>query len=286
MDISLVIPAFIAGLLTFLAPCTLPLVPGYLGFISGTSLEDLKDPLKASGAKRKIFWNGFFFILGFSAVFIIMGTLIGFVGATFLAPYRIWLSRLGGIFVILFGLFMLHPHTNVILDAFLAKFLSSFRHLLFKITQLFGVGVNVLKIPFLTVERQFKAPALFARGRTLNSFILGSAFAFGWTPCVGPILGSILLLASTSATAFQGSLLLAVFSAGLAVPFLALALGIGQASQFISKISKYLSVVSIIGGILLIFLGLLLLTGNMALLISWGYRLFRFLNYERLLDYL
>lgn len=86
MDLSLIIPAFIAGILTFLAPCTLPLVPGYLGFIGGTSLEDLKDPTKSKKARWKIFLNGFFFMVGFSAVFIVLGTLVGFVGATVLAP--------------------------------------------------------------------------------------------------------------------------------------------------------------------------------------------------------
>lgn len=252
MDFSLIIPTFIAGVLTFLAPCTLPLVPGYLGFISGSSLEDLKNPEKAKKARWKIFLNGFFFMLGFSAVFIIMGTLVGFIGAGLLAPYRLWLGRIGGIFVILFGLFML----------------------------------NVLKIPFLMQEKQLKAPSLLKPGKLTNSFVLGSTFAFGWTPCVGPILGSVLLLASTSTTALQGGLMLTVFSAGLAIPFLLIALGIGSASRYIQNISKYLNAVSVIGGIFLIFLGILLLTGNIGLLISYGYRLFQFINYDRLLDYL
>lgn len=252
MDLSIIIPTFIAGVLTFLAPCTLPLVPGYLGFISGSSMEDLKDPEKAPKARRKIFINGFFFMLGFSAVFIIMGTLVGFIGATILAPYRLWLGRIGGVFVILFGLFML----------------------------------NVLKLPFLQREFQIKAPSVLGRGRSSNSFILGSAFAFGWTPCVGPILGSVLLLASTSTTALQGGLMLAVFSMGLAIPFLLIALGIGSASRYIQNISKYLNFVSVIGGIFLIFLGILLLTDNIGLLISWGYQLFQFINYDKLLDYL
>lgn len=252
MDLSLIIPTFIAGILTFLAPCTLPLVPGYLGFISGSSLEDLKDPAKSKMARWKIFLNGFFFLLGFSAVFIIMGTLVGFIGATLLVPYRVWLGRIGGIFVIIFGLFML----------------------------------NVLKIPFLTQEKQLKAPVFFGRGKPINSFILGSAFAFGWTPCVGPILGSVLLLASTSTTALQGGLMLTVFSAGLAIPFLLIAIGIGSASRYIQNISRYLNIVSVIGGVFLIFLGVLLLTGNIGLLISYGYEIFQFINYDRLLDFL
>lgn len=252
MDISLIIPAFIAGVLTFIAPCTLPLVPGYLGFISGASLEDLEDPEKAKKARWKIFLNGLFFMIGFSAIFIIMGTLVGFIGATFLSPYRLWLGRIGGIFVIIFGLFML----------------------------------NVLKIPFLMREKQFKAPAIFKQGKSTNSFILGSAFAFGWTPCVGPILGSILLLASTSTSALQGALMLTIFSAGLAIPFLLIAIGIGSASRHVKNISKYLNIVSIIGGVFLIFLGILLVSGNIGLLISYGYGIFQFINYDRLLDYL
>lgn len=251
MDLALVIPAFIAGILTFLAPCTLPLVPAYLGFISGVSLEDLKNPEKAKGIRMKIFFNGLLFVLGFSSIFILFGTLAGFFGSA-LVPYRIWLTRIGGIFVIIFGLFML----------------------------------NVIKIPYLTQERQFKVPAVFSRGKSLNSFILGSAFGFGWTPCVGPILGSILLLASTSATAFQGAFLLSIFSLGLAIPFLIIAFGIGSASQHLTKISKYLNIVSIIGGIFLILLGILLLTDNMSLLVSYGFRIFRFIEYEAILDYL
>lgn len=251
MEISLVIPAFVAGLLTFLAPCTLPLVPAYLGFISGASLSDLKDPARARSVRRKIFLNGLAFVVGWSAVFILLGTLVGLAGAA-LVPYRIWLSRIGGIFVIIFGLFML----------------------------------NVLKIPFLAREWQPKIPSMFQRGRPVNSLILGSAFGIGWTPCVGPILGSILLLASTTATALSGAFLLTVFSAGLAIPFLAIALGIGSASRYVERALPFLNIVSVIGGLFLIGLGILLFTGNMALLISYGYRALPFINYVRLLDYL
>jgi len=251
MDYSLVAPVFIAGLLTFLAPCTLPLVPGYLGFVSGVSLDDLKNPEKARRARWKIFLNGLTFMTGFSVIFILFGALAGFFGAA-VAPYRIWLSRIGGIFVILFGLFML----------------------------------NVLKIPFLNRDFHLKTPSLFKRGDSVNSFILGAAFAFGWTPCVGPILGSALLLASASATVFQGMFLLGVFSLGLAIPFLAIALGIGSAGRYLAKIGFFLNWVSAAGGLLLVILGVLLLTNNMALLISYGYKIFRFINYGQLLNYL
>ena len=252
MDFSLIIPAFIAGILTFLAPCTFPLVPGYLGFISGASLDDLKDPEKSKKARWKIFLNGFFFIIGFSAVFIALGTLAGFVGGITIAHYRLWLARIGGVFVVIFGFFML----------------------------------NIIKISAFNKERQFKLPPFFERGRPVSSFILGSAFGFGWTPCVGPILGSVLLLASTSATAFQGAILLSVFSAGLAAPFLLIAIGIGSASKYIARISRYLQWISVIGGIFLIFLGILLITGKISFLIQYGFFILRFINYDRILDYL
>ena len=251
MDVSLIIPAFIAGILTFLAPCTLPLLPGYLSFISGVSLDELYDPARAGRGKRTIFLNGVLFVVGFSLVFIILGTLVGFIGSA-LAPYRLWLSRIGGIFVIFFGLFML---------------------------DIFGSA-------FLSRDRRISAPLVFKRGRPVSAFIFGATFAFGWTPCVGPILGSILLLASTTTTVWQGGILLGVFSAGLAVPFLLVAALISRASEYLSGMSPYLSAVSKVGGIFLVFLGILLVTGNMGLLVSYSYRLFQFINYERLLDYL
>lgn len=250
IELPLAIAAFIAGLLTFLAPCTLPLVPGYLSFISGVSAEEVKDEAKLRSVRKKIFFNGLMYVIGFSAVFIFFGTLAGFAGAAF-APFRIWLTRIGGAFVILFGLLML----------------------------------GAVRFSFLTKEHQFRLP-LLKQGKPVNSLILGSAFAFGWTPCVGPILASILFLASTSATIIKGAALLFIFSIGLAIPFLLIALGVGSAIRVIHRITPLLNVISIIGGIFLIFLGALLLTGNFALLISYGYSIFRFIEYERLLDYL
>lgn len=251
MDITLVISAFIAGFLMVLAPCTLPIVPAYLGFISGVSAADLRDARKVKDARRKIFLNGLFFIAGFSVIFIFFGALAGFFGAQ-LAFARVWLSRIGGIFVIFFGLFLL----------------------------------GIFRLPFLRTEKRLRLPAFFTVGTPRTSFLIGSSFAFGWTPCVGPILGSILLLASTSATIFQGIILLSVFSMGLAVPFLVIAAGAGQATRVIAKIAPYLYIVEMIGGIFLIALGFLLLTNNFSILIEYGYGLFDFIGYERLLDYL
>ncbi len=253
--LTLIIPAFIAGILTFIAPCTLPLVPGYLGFISGVSLEDVKDPLKSKKVRFKIFLNGLLYVLGFSVIFILLGSLFGLVGSI-LFKYRIWLSRLGGIFVILFGLYM-------ILGALGVPFLS-----------------------FLNTERRFRVDKIIKPGQPLSSFLFGSAFAFGWTPCVGPVLGSILLLASTSATVGAGAFLLTIFSLGLAVPFLVIAAGIGTAQNFLNKISRYLKWISVVGGLFLIFLGVLLVTNLFAFWLASAYELFDFINYESLLNYL
>lgn len=250
IELHLAVSAFIAGILTFLAPCTLPLVPGYLSLISGVSTDETEDEEKLSGARRTIFLNGLMYVIGFSAVFIFFGTLAGFAGAA-LAPWRLWLTRIGGAFVIFFGLFML----------------------------------GAVRFQFFIKERQLRIP-LLAKGKLSNSLILGSAFGFGWTPCVGPILASILLLASTTATVFEGALLLFIFSLGLAIPFLLIALGIGRAVEVIRRITPLLNAINVIGGIFLIFLGILLITGKFTLLISYGYRLFQFINYERLLDYL
>ena len=251
MSLSFTISAFIAGLVTFLAPCTLPLVPGYLAFISGVSLREVDGSATAQRTRRKVFLNGVYFIVGFSFVFIVFGALAGFIGFA-LAPFRIWLTRIGGLFVIMFGLFML----------------------------------NVLKIPFLNREARFHVPSFFERGRPLNSLILGGAFALGWTPCVGPILGTILLLASTSVSVVSGIFLLAVFSAGLAVPFLIIAASVGSASRYIARMQGVLSIISIIGGVFLVILGFLLVMGSWGAPASFGYKSLIPLRSEFLLKYL
>ena len=209
MEYSLIIPAFIAGFLMFLAPCTLPLVPAYLGFISGVSLIDLQDKAKSKRVRLKIFLNGLFFVIGFSLVFIVLGTAAGFIGMS-LVQHKMWLGRIGGIFVILFGLFMM----------------------------------NIVKIPVFSKEKRLKIPFIFERGKPLNSLILGSVFAFGWTPCIGPVLGSILTLAAVSATVGQGAFLLFIFSLGMAVPFMVIAVLIGWSVKYLSKLTKVLNVIS------------------------------------------
>lgn len=313
---TLIIPTFIAGTITFLAPCTLPLVPGYLGFISGVSLKDLQDPGKARRVRFKIFLNGLLYVIGFSTVFIILGSLFG-LGGQALTKYRVVLAEVGGVLVILFGIFML------------------------------GIFNKLTIFKYLSAERQFNPVRRLTPGNPFSSLIFGATFAFGWTPCVGPILGSVLLLASASATVLEGAFLLLVFSLGLAVPFLLIALGVGSATRFIqayltlaanrgrrilvmatggilfglfissiqllipyfggefslafllvivalsavffAAVGYYQEIdpVGFIAGSFLIYAGVLLLTDNMILLISYGYRLLDFINYERfLINYL
>jgi len=247
---ALILPVFVAGLLTFLAPCTLPMVPAYLGFISGASAQEALGAPDAR-LRYRIFFNGLAFVLGFSAIFILFGVFAGFLGHL-IPGYRLWLTRIGGAFVILFGLFML----------------------------------DLLRLPALSREYRINVRPPFARGNYLNAFGLGAAFGTGWTPCVGPILGSVLLLATTQGEVGSGALLLGVFSFGLSIPFLLVALALGSAEKTIARITPYLNVVSKVSGGLLVVLGVLLITDNMSLLISHAYSFLSFLHYDALLQYL
>lgn len=239
---AFLIPAFIAGVLTFLAPCTLPLIPGYLSFISG-----------ASRSRGKVFLNGVLYMIGFSAVFIFLGSLFGLGGAA-LFEYRPLIRIVGGIFVILFGLFLLLPENPL--------------------------------FQFLLAERKLPLVQRLKPGNPFSSLLFGATFAFGWSPCVGPIVGSVLTLAASSATVGAGALLLAVFSLGLALPFLATALAVDRAVSFLPKAAKYLRWASLVGGLFIVFLGILMVTNSMALWIGWVYRVFDFINYDVLIDYL
>ncbi|MDA1337696.1 MAG: sulfite exporter TauE/SafE family protein [bacterium] len=267
LSITFIIAAFVAGIITFLAPCTLPLVPGYLSFISGFSIADLQDPAKAGKARRKIFINGVFFVIGFSVVFIILGSLFGLGGAVFL-QYRSIITRIGGVLVIFFGIFLIAP----------------------AITSLTKGKIDIFKFPlfrFLIPDRQVRMLGKLKPGSPISSLALGSTFAVGWTPCVGPVLGAILTFAATSATVAKGAFLLFIFSLGLAIPFLLTALGIGWASKHFTKLGKYLNIVSIVGGAFLIMLGIFMVTDTFVLWIGFVYESLQFLNYEeKLLDLL
>lgn len=253
-DVSLVIPAFIAGLLTFFAPCTFPMVPAYLGFIGGVSLQDLSNPKKKHTAKQKIVLNAFLYVLGFSVIFIGLGSLVGFIGNV-AGIYQSLLARIGGVIVVLFGLSMLPWGRNTF---------------------------------FFNLAREWRIPGLhmLQPGHPVTSLAFGAAFALGWTPCIGPVLGSILLLAATTSTVTQGTFLLGIFSLGLAIPFLLIALTMGSATRMMSILVKYLPLISAAGGLFLIFLGILMVTNSFGIWVSFFYDLFGFISYDRLLDYL
>ncbi|MDZ4231732.1 MAG: cytochrome c biogenesis protein CcdA [Candidatus Pacearchaeota archaeon] len=256
----LIIPSFLAGILTFLAPCSLPLVPGYLSFISGTSGR------KGAGARARIFLNAVFYVIGFSVVFMFLGSLFGLGGAA-LIQYRFLITRIGGALVVFFGLFLLFP---------------AFSHLT-------RGRIDASRVPlfsFLMRERVLRIAGKLRPGTPGSSLAFGAIFAAGWTPCVGPILATVLTLAASSATLGQGAFLMFVFSLGLAIPFLGTALAIGWVSEHIARAGKYLAWVSVVGGAFLVVLGIMMMTNNFGLWVSLFYRAFDFINYQALLQYL
>ena len=224
--IEITIASFIAGVFTFFAPCTLPLIPAFLGIISGARIEELKDPEQLKLVRGRIFKNAVFYVLGFSLIFILFGVSFTFVSQVL--GLKSWIQGIGGVLVIVFGLFLM----------------------------------GWLKLPFLSSEKQIRVPQLFRHVSLANSFLLGALFAVGWSPCVGPLLGSVLLLASSSGTILEGTFLLAVFALGLGIPFLLTSLLIGKAFSAFGRWGRALEVINKIAGIFLIFLGVLLITGQ------------------------
>ena len=218
--------AALAGLASFLSPCVLPLIPGYVSFVSGVSLQDLQGAAPDKGALRRAFLSSVWFVLGFSLVFILLGASATALGQLFLQRLRL-LKQIAGIVIIIFGL-----------------------HL-----------TGIFRIPFLQYEKKLEVkqkPLTMA-----GAFFVGMAFAFGWTPCIGPILAGILALASTQETILQGMLLLGVYSLGLGVPFLATSLGVSAFWRFFSRFRRYLKGVEILSGILLVAIGILILTDRL-----------------------
>ncbi len=223
--LTLVPAAFLAGILMFLAPCTLPLVPGYLAFIAGVPEREVSKT-GSRDAKRRVMRNAIFFCLGFSIVFVVLGLFAASIGAV-LGPWRELISRGAGVLIIIFGLTML----------------------------------GLIRIPALMSEHRIKAPHFIVVGRPESSFLIGVLFALAWTPCVGPILGTVLLFASSSATATQGALLLFVFSLGLAIPFMGTAFLIGSAGKWFTRMKGSVEFISKMAGVILVVLGLCMLFG-------------------------
>lgn len=220
LELSLGI-AFIAGIISFLSPCVLPIIPGFLAYLSGVSLEE-------GGTKQRlsIFINSVFFVLGFSVVFAALGVLLNTILESVAYDAQTWLSRIGGAIIIFFGLYL----------------------------------TGLIKLSFLEREHKFRVTKKF-NSRYLTSFVFGSAFAAGWTPCVGAALGAILgLAASNPGSAFS---LLMSYSLGLGVPFLLVGLFASQASGLINKYAKQMRYVNIVFGFVLIMLGILIFTENL-----------------------
>src|SRR5438045_4504852 len=231
MHVSLVniLIAFAGGLLSFLSPCVLPLVPGYISLMSGVSIEHLKGEGRTS-SRKAVIANSLAFNAGLSVIFLALGGTAGLVGAAIIN--NVWVRVIGGLIIIVFGL-----------------------HL-----------IGLLKIKYLYQDtRQFSNEK--PRGM-LGSLMLGIAFAAGWTPCIGPILGGIIGLAATSGGWKGGLFLSAFYSAGLAVPFLVTGLGINQFLSFYSKFRHHLHKVEVVSGVILILIGLLVMSNRVTLLAS------------------
>ena len=235
--------AFGAGLLSFISPCVLPLVPGYLSYISGLSLDDMRGTTtvaggsavavaRAVGARRQVVLSSIAFIVGFSLVFVSLGAAASAIGQ-FLAERQALFNRIAGAVIIVFGL-----HT-----------------------------MGVLRIEWLYQEKRVhtsRKPAGF-----FGAGLVGVAFAFGWAPCIGPILAGILALASSQDTVGQGVQLLSVYSLGLGVPFLATALMIDRFFGAMSHIRRYYHAIELVSGALLVVIGLLIFTNRFTVIANW-----------------
>jgi cytochrome c-type biogenesis protein len=220
--------AFLAGVLSFLSPCVLPLVPAYVSFITGLSMEELKAGPRLS----KALTNTLAFVLGFSTIFIALGASSSLLGGLFL-KYQDYLRIGGGVLTIVFGLFI----------------------------------AGFINLNFLMRERRFH----ISKGPTgyLGAFLIGMSFAAGWTPCIGPILGTILIYAGSQASASYGLKLLSVYSLGLAVPFIISTLAINLFFNYTRRIQKFMRAIMVVSGMILIAFGVMLLTNRIGMLAEW-----------------
>jgi cytochrome c-type biogenesis protein len=219
--------AFGAGFLTFLSPCILPLIPAYISYITGISFDELKEEQNKDVRKKTVI-HSLLFILGFSFVFVTLGASASYLGKLLIA-YRTMISRIGGVIVIIFGFYIM----------------------------------GFLRLDFLNKEKRFKLRP--QRDSKLGSILLGITFAAAWTPCVDPILGSILTLALTKKTMLEGAWLLSIYSLGIAIPFIISAILINSFLSYFAKLKRYMFIVKFICGLLLILIGISLIRGRFAL---------------------
>jgi len=272
MEVS-ILSAFLGGLLSFLSPCILPIIPAYLSYISGVGLGELEA--QKGRVNWKVFFSALYFVLGFTLVFTGLGASATFVGQL-LHEYQDWIIRVGSGLVIFFGLHFagafLWKHflkaylsVGILIPLFYFLKLISW-HEFFNLMFAYAV---VLILYFIKAHeflyRQLKIEAK-AEVSYVGAFLMGVVFAFGWSPCIGPVLGSILFLASQQETVAKGALLLLVYSVGLGIPFLLAGLLFSLFLNFVKSFSKYFKYVEIAGGILLVSLGLLLALDKLSLI--------------------
>ena len=221
--------ALFAGVISFLSPCVLPIVPPYLAYMSGVSVIDIQDE---TAAHRKAMTCALFFVLGLSTVFLFLGFTASAFGAFFLKN-QVLFAQISGAVVIVFGLHFF----------------------------------NVVRIPFL--DREARLDGGEGSGSAFGAYILGLAFAFGWTPCIGPQLGAILSLAASEASVTRGTVLLGVYAAGLGIPFLLAAMFLSRSMALMAKMKKHMGLIEKVMGGLLLLVGIALLTGAFTAFSWW-----------------
>ncbi|MDR3722432.1 MAG: cytochrome c biogenesis protein CcdA [Candidatus Acidoferrales bacterium] len=284
MDVS-IFGVFLAGIVSFLSPCVLPLVPGYVSMLSGVGVEQLKE---GQGSTGKLLSSAFAFVCGFSAVFITFGASASAVGS-FLLKNKNLLAPIAGALIILFGLHLVGWLVKitvrvgliagvVLIAAGLVLMLRTGTDFVLKPIHFYAAALIFLLGPSMTrwLNRDIHLRNVGGGSQPgiVSGFLLGFAFAFGWTPCIGPILGGVLLVASTKDTVFQGVLLLACYSAGLAIPFLVTAVAIGRFLKFYQKFRKHLHRVEVFSGALLLVIGALIFVNRL----TWLSQHLTFLN--------
>jgi len=257
--------AFVAGLVSFLSPCVLPLVPGYISMLSGIGVEQLKEGQTPRGG---LLTSALAFVLGFSIVFITFGASASAVGS-FLVRNRSLLAPLAGALIVLFGLHLVGWLAKISLRAgfvigillvaagVVLNFRPGIASNALKAVHFYSVAIIFLLGPAMTrwLNRDVHFRNLGGQPGIVSGFLMGFAFAFGWTPCIGPILAGVLAIAATRETIGQGVFLLACYSAGLAIPFLVTALGIGGFLKFYQRFRRHLHTVEVFSGALLLAVG-------------------------------
>jgi len=232
MDVTIGI-AFLAGLASFLSPCVFSLVPAYIGYLSGRSIA-IAEGVEVKENRLITFFHGLAFVTGFSVVFIILGVTVSVLGG-FLYDFSFWIAKIGGLVVVIFGLHM----------------------------------TGVIRIPFLAYD--LRPSSSTDRKRSyFSSALMGIFFSAGWSPCVGPVLGAILTLALNRGRITEGTYLLTAYSAGLAIPFLLAALGIGWVTGLLKKFRRSMHYVEIVMGIILVIVGIMLFLGTFEQLARFG----------------